>query len=120
MQLLLAGVAAGVGGVGRAETGNGNTLGHEGPQRIMKNCNGNFRDGNGNIFCPRRTRRTATAKPFGNEGPQRIKKNCNDNFRNGNGNFRYVNVKTFCPLWTVVDRNGSSNPFALAEQVRPL
>ncbi len=33
------------------------TKGHEGPRRTTKNCNGNFRNGNCNTFCPRRTQR---------------------------------------------------------------
>ncbi len=54
---------------------------HEGPRRAAKNCNcnGNFRNGNGNTFCPRRTQRATE----GHEERQL-------QLQNGNGN-------TFCP-----------------------
>ena len=54
------------------------TKGHEGPRRTTKNCNGNFRNGNCNTFCPRRTQRGA--------------ENCNCNF--------------FCPRRATKGREG--------------
>ena len=57
------------------------TKGHEGPRRTTKNGNGNFRNGNCNTFCPRRTQRATengNCNTFcprraakGREGPRR-------------------------------------------------
>ncbi len=85
------------------------TKGREGPRRTTKNCNGNFRNGNCNTFCPRRaakghegprrtaaaTSGTATATPFvhgGHRGPRRATENGNCN--------------TFCPRRTAKGREG--------------